>query len=74
LSFAKGEHKEKEGPEKREELHVSPDVTAKEIDLLNVGNYTSHLLNMPCNVFCPHFAEKTVQHMLESSYSDRQLV
>jgi hypothetical protein len=29
---------------------------------------------MPCNIFCPRFAEKTVQHMLESFYSDRQSV
>jgi hypothetical protein len=42
--------------------------------LSNAGNCTSHILNTPCNIFCPRFAEKTVQHMLESFYSDRQSV
>jgi hypothetical protein len=46
----------------------------REIDLSNVGNCTSHILNLPCNIFCPCFAKKTVQHMLESFYSDWQLV
>jgi hypothetical protein len=74
LSFAEGGCKEEEGPEKREGLHVSTDVVTKEIDLSNAGNCTSHILNTPCNIFCPRFAEKTVQHMLESFYSNRQSV
>jgi hypothetical protein len=49
-------------------------MATEEIDLLNTGNCTSHILNMPCNIFCPRFAKKTVQQMLESFYSDRQLV
>jgi hypothetical protein len=74
LSTAERGRKEEEGPGKREGLHVSTDVAAKEIDLSNAGNYTSHILNTLCNIFCPCFAEKTVQHMLESFYSDWQLV
>jgi hypothetical protein len=74
LSTAERGRKEEEGPGKREGLHVSTDVAAKEIDLSNMGNCTSHILNTPCNIFCPRFAEKTVQHMLESFYSDWQLV
>jgi hypothetical protein len=42
--------------------------------LSNAGNCTSHILNTPCNIFCPRFAEKAVQLMLESFYSDRQSV
>jgi hypothetical protein len=49
-------------------------VATGEIDSLNTGNCTSYILNTPCNIFCPRFAEKTVQHMLESFYSDRQSI
>jgi hypothetical protein len=73
MSIAEGGREEK-GLGKREGLHVSTDVATEEIDLLNVGNCTSHILNMPCNIFYPRFAEKTVQHILESFYSDRRSV
>jgi hypothetical protein len=74
LGTAEGGRKEEEGPGKREGSHVSTDVAIRKIDLSNAGNCTAHILNTPCNIFCPRFAEKTVQHMLESFYSDQQSV
>jgi hypothetical protein len=49
-------------------------MATRELDSSNAGNCTSHILNTPCNIFFPCFAEKTVQHMLESFHSDRQSV